>query len=275
MKKITTIILLVFCSVYVFGQGHSPNLRAISLFAKCENYTDEQNKYTLTNSGSSIVTGKVGDAFDFEETESDYVTLGDVLDFDINESFSVCFWVKRESEDTYNMMVSKMESSGNYRGWAIAVQTSSYTYPNAVQFIMRDQNLAGYRMWSYATTTELNSGTWYHVACTYDGTGNANNLKIYINSNAESLSVTTQTSITTTVSSAPFNIGARNNNSAFMDGIIDEVKIFSRKIKQIEIDQDYDSGNGLLYVYENFKNGKISFPEYLKYYLEYLRYNRA
>ena len=68
---------------------------------------------------------------------------------------------------------------------------------------------------------------------------------------------------------------ATNNASSDQefDGIIDEVKVFGRDVTLLEIKLLHNSGDGLLYVYENFINGKITYTEWTNYEMDYLYTN--
>ncbi len=269
-----TIILLLF-SYCAFGQtnkGATPNLRnGLELFLKLEdtNFRDETGSLTVTNNGVTITTGKVGNGGDFEDTESDYLTLGDNLGFDAEDPFTFLFWVKLETS-TNQFFISKQLNSGNFTGYGFFYVPS---VPELRFELTNDNSPSKILSEDYSIT--LSTGTWYHFAVRNDGGRTPAALSVY----RDASEVTATTSVNTLagntiVSSAPFLISSRGNGSVFpIDGVMDEVKVYNRELKVIEIQQDYNSGNGLLYVYENFKNGKISFNEYLAYYLDYLKYN--
>lgn len=86
----------------------------------------------------------------------------------------------------------------------------------------------------------LVDNTWYHVAFTYDGS----NVKAYLNGNEVGSFAKTGT---LDQSSLPVRIGSGDDGSggpaAVWDGLIDEVKIYSRSLSQAEVSAEYNANN--------------------------------
>lgn len=89
-------------------------------------------------------------------------------------------------------------------------------------------------------TLALTNNTWYHVAFTYDGS----NIRVYLNGNEVGSFAKTGT---LDQSSLPVRIGSGDDGSggpaAVWDGMIDEVKVYSRSLSQAELVAEYNANN--------------------------------
>ena len=274
MNKIIT-ILLVFVSCLAFGQGATPNLRS-GLFGywKFEEtsgttiFDERSDSYDLTNT-SAIVnqTGKVGLCYDFELSNSatavsSYVAAKRPL----YGEYSFSLWVKPESTGEDRTIIGSWEEDGfmcimrmDFSEWfSLLIQDDGST------------TVGG----TFTGLPSIATATWFHIVIVADGSF----LRMYVDGSEATNSFSYDGTLNATVSTdTKVRIGSRFSTGSGIydefDGLIDELKYFNRGLKEIEVKQDYNSGDGLLYVYENFKNGKISFHEYLAYYLNYINYN--
>ena len=194
--------------------------------------------YESSASGETNITGASG----FSNTLStrfdgvdDFVTMGDVLDFERTSAFSISAWVARAATGINETIVAKMESSGNFRGYILFINSS-----NQIRFILRSQNSSSKRL--YATTTATITDTnYHHITLTYSGNSATSGIKIYID--GVSVSLTKQHTLNaTTVNAAPFQIGARNSASIFAKSAIDEVSLFNTELSASDVTTIYNNG---------------------------------
>lgn len=90
--------------------------------------------------------------------------------------------------------------------------------------------------------TSISENVWTHVVCTYDGSGNKNNVNVYINGvldNGTTISSGTYTAMSNT--SQPFEIGRYSGGSS-ADGSIDEVAVFNSELSASDVTAIYGSG---------------------------------
>jgi hypothetical protein len=91
----------------------------------------------------------------------------------------------------------------------------------------------------------LKPGEWQHVFMTYNGSGKANGIQIYINGVLQKrLIVNTNTikpkaSIRTTV---PMKIGQRSDGAVFADGSVQDARVYDRQLSETEIKTLADVG---------------------------------
>ena len=77
--------------------------------------------------------------------------------------------------------------------------------------------------------TVLQTGTWYHIACTYDGTA----MKLYINGTLRDITPKSEGTIPN--SGRGIRIGANETWGAYFDGILDETRIYNQALSEAEI----------------------------------------
>ena len=77
------------------------------------------------------LNGQIGNAQDFDGS-SDYVTMGDVLDFAYTNAISVSAWIQTNKLTGRQTIVSKQRRASPYDGWgfAIAPQALWFEYIN-------------------------------------------------------------------------------------------------------------------------------------------------
>ncbi len=134
-------------------------------------------------------------------------------------AFSASFWTKLDTLPSASSpaFVSNESNTGNV-GFEVGINYIT----NKVHFFFGAGSVI------VNSNSALVANTWYHIACTYDGT----NLKMYIDGNLQ-----TQTS-TGTLSAATNNlhIGKSAAFARYIDGTIDQVRLFSKALNQTEVD---------------------------------------
>lgn len=182
---------------------------------------------TLINT-PSWVTGKSGYAIDLEESSSQYGTISHHADinFERTDAFSISAYVKRESSK-YNTIFSKQDI--NSVGYYLLISPiTNYVYFGLVHELNVNWIVAR------TETTTIESGEWYHIAVTYDGSSALSGVKFYIN---KVLQVTEgidalSDSIQNTTDAC---IGKHASASSYFDGILDDVRIYNKELSLSEI----------------------------------------
>lgn len=193
---------------------------------------------TLVN-GATYGTGIVNQGFSLEGV-NDYVSMGNVLDFDGSTPFSISLWSYPTSLNSYRVMISKIARSPKFEGWTL--QTNG----NKIRlFISSDYTTNNYIDITSITSLTLNS--WQHIVLTYDGNKNTSGINMYLNSTNISFT-TALNALTGSVSNSDIlNIGSNTGSSSFYNGVIDEVSIFSKVLSPTEVTELYNGGVGKQY----------------------------
>jgi hypothetical protein len=173
---------------------------------------------------------KLGVAYsaDFNGTD-EYITHGDVLDFEKTDEFTLSAWVKFDG-GTENAIISKID--GTNTGYGLLEdgtgKVAMYLWSNS-SFI---------RNYIFTPTDNV----WYHVLATYDGSNTAGGIKGYVDSVLRPDSLTGSPLAGSTLNTANLEVGTNSNFSFIHDGNIMMYSIFNKKLNQLEINELYNSG---------------------------------
>jgi hypothetical protein len=154
----------------------------------------------------------------FDATD-DYITSGYTFPTgDADKSFSL--WFNLDSSQYAWLIAGGADTDSNAFGLYVNGTTLSF-HGNGGTY---DMALAG---------TTFATGTWYHVAVTYDGT----NIRGYVNGILD-----TTKSAALVTSSATIRLGVRQNGSHFFDGFLDEVAVWNSVLTSAQINDIYNGG---------------------------------
>jgi len=175
--------------------------------------------------------GKIGNAADFEASNSEYLSITDASQtgLDITGDMTVSSWVNMESTGN-RVIVARYDGTST---------TSSFVfYIRATNLIML---IAGASTHAVSAAHGLSTGTFAHVAVTYkSGTGA---IEFFVNG----ISIGGGTSIYTTIkdSTADFKIGFADSPFTYFDGLIDETAIWDKTLDFGSIQDLYNAGDAI------------------------------
>ncbi len=177
--------------------------------------------------------GQVGRGASFDgDTE---VSFGDVGSFDRSEPFSIAVWVRgrgnlpmsgfQKIDPTerrgYEWMFDDIALVGIQR-WAakLTIRLASDADANAIQVRTRDR---------------LRLGDWYHVAATYDGSGKAAGLVVYLNGKRATVDVVRDSLTGPIKTDAALRVGSKALGKPFV-GQIDDLRLYCRTLPAAEVE---------------------------------------
>ena len=169
--------------------------------------------------------------------------LGAEGDFEKNQPFSYGAWIKAGRNGVAGGIIARMDEKGGYRGWdlfqsdrALSVHLISRWDDDAIKVSTRN--------------AVLEPGKWQHVFVTYDGSGKAKGIQIFLNGQKQILVVNADSlkegsSIRTTTA---LRVGQRSHVQLFADGAIQDVRVYKRKLRDPEVKRIAEVGplRGLL-----------------------------
>lgn len=156
--------------------------------------------------------------------------LGDLGDFERTQPFTVGLWVRPANQSASAAIVARMDEAASHRGWDLWQNGQSYAvhlidrWPeNAIKVITRD--------------AVVKPGQWQHVMVTYDGSGKASGIRIYVDGKpqphrADRDQLADDASIRT---STPLRIGQRSGGAVFDGGGVQDLRMFARGLADDEI----------------------------------------
>ena len=176
---------------------------------------------TLQNS-PTWTTGKYSGALDFSGTNQ-YVSVADANFLDLTNG-SVAAWIKRDTSGAWHSIVAKGGSNNNYdHNYGFEIRDTN------VLLCAVGDGVSGGHAAVLNTTATISTGTWYHVACTWDGS----TMRIYING-AESVNGS-QSGLVPAANTSPLYIGQFGGNTDRFDGLIDDVRVYNRALSAQEV----------------------------------------
>ncbi len=183
-----------------------------------------------------------GNALKFDGMDDSVsVTRYGALDFTNKYTFES--WIKI-ADYQYGTFISKFEDDDDNRGWMVnmgetgdptklcVVQSAAGTWTNPIQ-------------WDSGWTPDLN--TWYHIAVVFDATLSSNQIKLYVNG---SLQAQTSWFSTLVPNNANLYMGGYDGwgnglnagaNDRFLNGAMDEVRLWNSARTQAEIQAAYNA----------------------------------
>jgi len=200
------------------------------------NFSDVSGRY---QHGRTIVgeptfdPGQVGRGASFDgDTE---VSFGDVGSFDRSDSFSIAVWVKGrgnlpmsgfqkldpDRRRGYEWMFDDIALVGIQR-WAakLSIRLASSAGDDAIQVRTRER---------------LRLGDWYHVAATYDGSGKAAGLGLYVDGKAADVEVVRDSLTGPIKTDAALRVGSKTLGKPFV-GQIDDLRLYNCVLKPADIE---------------------------------------
>lgn len=160
---------------------------------------------------------------------SQYIRAGDAIALDTSNAFSVTAWIKGPLAGNDSTVIGRMIQGGSFTGWELHVGTSAGgSGPGRLNVWLIDT--FGSSHIQVNSPVIVLDDTWHHVAFTYDGSGIAAGVRIYVDgldATGEATSDTLFGSILAT--DTELNIGARMNGANHIfTGEVHEVSVWER-----------------------------------------------
>ena len=153
-----------------------------------------------------------------------FLDLGEIADFDRTDAFSYGAWVL--PKEAQGAPLSKMDSGDNFRGWDLYLAGS-----RPMAHLIEQWDAKAIKVMAKAT---IPMNQWSHLFVTYDGSGKAAGMKLYINGRPAELEVERDTLTGSPKTKVTAKIGRRTGTDAF-NGMIDDVAIFRRALGPDEV----------------------------------------
>lgn len=154
--------------------------------------------------------------------------LGNVGDFEKNQAFSYGAWVRAAKVGQAGGILARMDEKGGYRGWDLFENDTSFavhivsTWPeDALKVTTRKPS--------------IRPGVWQHVFVTYDGSGKAQGVKMYIDGVDTELKVEVNALKGSIRTTTPTRVGQRSDVQVFHEGGVQDVRIYDRKLSLPEV----------------------------------------
>ena len=147
--------------------------------------------------------------------------LADVGDFEHDRPFAYGAWVKPTKGGLGGAIVARMDDGKDFRGWDLWIENDRvgahiiHKWPENALKVMSD--------------TPIKPGVWTHVMVTYDGSGKAAGIKIFVDGKSVETKVASDTLKGSIRATVPLKVGQRHTTSRTIDSaLIRDVRVFGR-----------------------------------------------
>lgn len=154
-------------------------------------------------------------------------TFEDVGNFDRGDSFSIGLWVKLHESDKNGAIISRMDEDDKFRGWDFWFQDGR----PGIHFVSAWPEDA----LKVVSRRAVDNNKWAHVYITYNGSGKADGVKVFINGQQQDVERPTDKLKGSTLSKAPFKIGQRKNGDHIEKAAVQDIRIYSKMLSREEI----------------------------------------
>ena len=183
------------------------------------------NNGTLTNATwAGAGAGRFGNALSFNGTNA-FVNVPHSSSLALTSAMTMEAWIRPTTLTVSDWNTVLFKERSGYYGWALYANTGS-NRPSGNVYTSADHDLRG--------TAQLPAGTWTHLAATYDGTVVA----LYVNGTQVSTTFASGSIISAT---GALKLGGNAIWGEWFNGLIDEVRIYSRALSAGEIQADMNT----------------------------------
>lgn len=194
---------------------------------------------STANGNNGVVTGTKnyglgheGLGFSFNGANLIKLPNTSTFNFTSANAFSVSFWVKPSS----------------FVGGPILFAKASSADTNGYLAFLSATGLPRWIIMASGTTYQVSSGTtlglndWSYMTFTYDGSGNRNGMKIYINATLDSTGAASAI-VGETRNTNPLTFGSYSNNAELLTGFEDELRVYSTNLSVSQVSGLYEVGH--------------------------------
>ena len=172
---------------------------------------------------ATFTEGAVGQSLRVEK--KGWIEYGDKFGFEKDQAFTVSAWLRLKPQG--GSPFGKMESSAATRGWDLEFHGTRPSFHLINQWPANAISVQGER--------DLPVDTFLHLLVTYDGSGKAAGLKMYVNGQPEKTKAQFDTLTDTIKTPEPFSIGRRGAAGPTFTGRVDDFRIYDRALPPNEV----------------------------------------
>lgn len=192
------------------------------------NAVDPDNPFLATGDVQWTPEGKLGAAAIAKSGAT--FDLGGQGNFERDQSFSYGAWIKAASTSGNGGILARMDIAAAHRGWDL------YQGGGNLSVHLIDAWPSNALKVSTARPV-LDPSQWQHVFVTYNGSGKADGIKIFLNGQSEPLRTDTQTltAEASIVTQTPLRVGQRSGGEVFEGGGVQDVRVYARELAADEV----------------------------------------
>ncbi len=154
--------------------------------------------------------------------------VADAGDFETKKPFTVAAWVRPVKDGQTGAIVARMGSGPVYAGWDLWLDLGK----PGMHLIQNWEKKSAVKI---VASKALPVNQWSHVLVTYDGSGKAAGVAIYVNGELQAAAPRPTDTLAGSIrSKAPFTLGRRSDSSALEGAGVQEVRLYTRAVRADE-----------------------------------------
>lgn len=181
-------------------------------------------------------SGKIKGALRFDENDSEYVTMGDVLDTASGEDFTVSAWFKSSGNTGSIQRIVQKGGAGSARKFIVYINTNG-VLTTQVRDDVGDTNTS---FGLNYPTVNLYTGEWFHTVMQWDSS--EGKMTVYLNGRSQITGNRANLVNADLSNSRAFTIGATETGAQAYDGLIDDVRFYNKILSDSEVQAIYTQG---------------------------------
>lgn len=150
-------------------------------------------------------------------------------DFEKDQALSFGAWVKVSKDHKTGALAARMDDQSGYRGWDLWIEDGRI----GSHFIHHWDDDA----LKVVSQNPIPPDVWTHVLVTYDGSGKASGVKVYVNGQSNPTRVSSDKLKNTIRTTVPLTIGQRHTGSRVEGAAIQDLRIYGRMLTADEVQQ--------------------------------------
>jgi ankyrin repeat protein len=218
-------VLLLGLTITMNAQNKIPRDGLIVYYPFNNDFNDKSGNNFNGKVNEAVLTGAKNKACFFDGI-NDYIEVPGIEALKTAEQLTVSCWIKPFTADAYDSWISKTNENNSNSQWRLSFGQDPN---NMVQFTIFNKD------WTdYDVAFQFEMKKWYHVLYLIDNTNHK--ASIYIDGeNIKSFDIGEISS-----SNGPLLIGCQSGGWSYYNGLVDETLIYSRLLKENEINILYD-----------------------------------
>jgi hypothetical protein len=185
-----------------------------------------EERLVPTNPGVGWDAGHVA-AKGFKSQPGGTLELPDAGDLERDRPFSYGAWVRLPRRGTMGPVIARMDEKNDHRGWDLWVEGDRMGTHIVSKWPQDALKVTG--------QTQMQPGRWYHLFVTYDGSGKASGVRLYLNGNPEPMNVFTDKLKGSIRTKVPLKF-AQRHSTLRIDGLrVQDVRIYARDLTGPEV----------------------------------------
>jgi cytochrome c553 len=157
------------------------------------------------------------------------LAVDDAGNFEKDKGFSYGAWVKFTKNAPSGAIFARMDDQHDFRGWDLWVQGGRvgahiiHKWPeDSLKVVSRNP---------------VKVGQWNHLFITYDGSGQPNGIKVYVNGVPQETNVEARSLRNTIRTTVPLKIGQRHTSSRLDGVVLQDLRLYDRTLPAAEVDR--------------------------------------